>query len=72
MNLNDLPDSLGNLKGGGSLTALPIIEQVTFLHIPTNVISIPMVSTWMGLGFVDVGISVCLGAPCLIMKYLKN
>jgi F0F1-type ATP synthase alpha subunit len=25
-NMNDLPDSLTNCKGGGSLTALPIIE----------------------------------------------
>jgi hypothetical protein len=35
-NMNDLPDSLkGIVKGGGSLTALPIskLKQVTFLHI---------------------------------------
>jgi F-type H+-transporting ATPase subunit alpha len=35
-NMNDLPDSLKPIvKGGGSLTALPIIETklVTFLHI---------------------------------------
>ena len=42
--MNDLPDSLkGKVKGGGSLTALPIIEtqagDVT-AYIPTNVISI--------------------------------
>lgn len=42
--MNDLPDSLkGIVKGGGSLTALPIIEtQVgdVIAYIPTNVISI--------------------------------
>jgi F0F1-type ATP synthase alpha subunit len=41
--MNDLPDSLKPIvKGGGSLTALPLskLKLVTFLHIPTNVISI--------------------------------
>ncbi len=43
-NMNDLPDSLkGKIKGGGSLTALPIIETQAgdvSAYIPTNVISI--------------------------------
>ena len=43
-NMNDLPPSLKNLvKGGGSLTALPIIETQAndvSAYIPTNVISI--------------------------------
>jgi F-type H+-transporting ATPase subunit alpha len=45
-NMNDLPDSLkksGLVKGGGSLTALPIIETQAgdvSAYIPTNVISI--------------------------------
>jgi F-type H+-transporting ATPase subunit alpha len=43
-NMNDLPDSLkGRVKGGGSLTALPIIETQAgdvSAYIPTNVISI--------------------------------
>jgi F-type H+-transporting ATPase subunit alpha len=43
-NMNDLPASLKNLvKGGGSLTALPIIETQAgdvSAYIPTNVISI--------------------------------
>ncbi|MEM9549448.1 MAG: F0F1 ATP synthase subunit alpha [Bacteroidota bacterium] len=45
-NMNDLPDSLakaGVVKGGGSLTALPIIETQAgdvSAYIPTNVISI--------------------------------
>ena len=42
--MNDLPDSLkGMVKGGGSLTALPIIETQegdVSAYIPTNVISI--------------------------------
>jgi F-type H+/Na+-transporting ATPase subunit alpha len=45
-NMNDLPESLkkaGVVKGGGSLTALPIIETQSgdvSAYIPTNVISI--------------------------------
>ncbi len=43
-NMNDLPESLkGKVKGGGSLTALPIIETQAgdvSAYIPTNVISI--------------------------------
>lgn len=45
-NMNDLPDSLkesGLVRGGGSLTALPIIETQAgdvSAYIPTNVISI--------------------------------
>ncbi len=43
-NMNDVPDSLkGKVKGGGSLTALPIIETQAgdvSAYIPTNVISI--------------------------------
>ncbi|MDH6535461.1 F-type H+-transporting ATPase subunit alpha [Parabacteroides sp. PM5-20] len=42
--MNDLPDTLkGRVKGGGSLTALPIIETQAgdvSAYIPTNVISI--------------------------------
>jgi F-type H+-transporting ATPase subunit alpha len=42
--MNDLPDSIkGKVKGGGSLTALPIIETQAgdvSAYIPTNVISI--------------------------------
>jgi len=43
-NMNDLPDSIkGLVKGGGSLTALPIIQTQAgdvSAYIPTNVISI--------------------------------
>ncbi len=44
VNMNDLPEGLkGKVKGGGSLTALPIIETQAgdvSAYIPTNVISI--------------------------------
>lgn len=44
LQMNDLPESLkGKVKGGGSLTALPIIETQAgdvSAYIPTNVISI--------------------------------
>ena len=69
-NMNDLPASLkGMVKGGGSLTALPIIETQAgdvSAYIPTNVISITdgqiyLVSDLFNQGFrpaIDVGISV--------------
>ncbi|MDX2068913.1 MAG: F0F1 ATP synthase subunit alpha [Haliscomenobacter sp.] len=77
-NMNDLPDSLRNgkdangqpiVKGGGSLTALPIIETQAgdvSAYIPTNVISITdgqifLESTLFNAGIrpaINVGISV--------------
>lgn len=68
--MNDLPDSLkGRVKGGGSLTALPIIETQAgdvSAYIPTNVISITdgqiyLESDLFNQGFrpaINVGISV--------------
>ena len=68
--MNDLPQSLvGKVKGGGSLTALPIIETQAgdvSAYIPTNVISITdgqiyLESDLFNRGFrpaVNVGISV--------------
>ena len=68
--MNDLPDSIkGMVKGGGSLTALPVIEtqagDVT-AYIPTNVISITDGQIFLEtnlfnsgvLPAIDVGISV--------------
>ena len=50
-NMNDLPDSLKPIvKGGGSLTALPIIETQAgdvSAYIPTNVISITDVQIFL-------------------------
>ena len=49
--MNDLPESLkGKVKGGGSLTALPIIETQAgdvSAYIPTNVISITDGVQWL-------------------------
>ncbi|NDW10616.1 F0F1 ATP synthase subunit alpha [Dysgonomonas sp. 520] len=68
--MNDLPDSLkGRIKGGGSLTALPIIETQAgdvSAYIPTNVISITDGQIFLDLDLfnsgnrpaIDVGISV--------------
>lgn len=69
-NMNDLPESMkGKVKGGGSLTALPIIETQAgdvSAYIPTNVISITdgqifLESTLFNAGVrpaINVGISV--------------
>ena len=68
--MNDLPDSLrGRVKGGGSLTALPIIETQAgdvSAYIPTNVISITDGQIFLDTNLfnqgnrpaIDVGISV--------------
>lgn len=69
-NMNDLPESLiGKVKGGGSLTALPIIETQAgdvSAYIPTNVISITDGQIFLSTDLfnqgnrpaIDVGISV--------------
>ena len=68
--MNDLPESLkGKVKGGGSLTALPIIETQAgdvSAYIPTNVISITDGQLFLDTNLfnqgnrpaIDVGISV--------------
>ena len=68
--MNDLPDSLkGKVKGGGSLTALPVIETQAgdvSAYIPTNVISITDGQIFLDTNLfnqgnrpaIDVGISV--------------
>lgn len=68
--MNDLPESLkGKVKGGGSLTALPIIETQAgdvSAYIPTNVISITDGQLFLNTDLfnqgnrpaIDVGISV--------------
>lgn len=68
--MNDLPDSLrGKVRGGGSLTALPIIETQAgdvSAYIPTNVISITDGQIFLDTNLfnqgnrpaIDVGISV--------------
>ena len=78
--MNDLPESMkGHVKGGGSLTALPIIETQAgdvSAYIPTNVISITdgqiyLESDLFNQGFrpaINVGISVGGSAQIKSMK----
>ena len=82
--MNDLPASLkGLVKGGGSLTALPIIETQAgdvSDYIPTNVISITdgqiyLVSDLFNQGFrpaIDVGISVSRVGGAAQIKSMKK
>jgi len=59
-NMNDLPDSIKPLvKGGGSLTALPIIETQAgdvSAYIPTNVISITDGQIFLELNLFNAGV----------------
>jgi len=84
--MNDLPPSLKNagiVKGGGSLTALPIIETQAgdvSAYIPTNVISITdgqifLTSTLFNNGIrpaIDVGISVSRVGGSAQIKPMKK
>ena len=58
--MNDLPEALkGKVKGGGSLTALPIIETQAgdvSAYIPTNVISITDGQIFLETGLFNQGI----------------
>jgi F-type H+-transporting ATPase subunit alpha len=83
-NMNDLPESLKNkVKGGGSLTALPIIETQdgnVSAYIPTNVISITdgqifLESNLFNSGFrpaINVGISVSRVGSSAQKKSMKK
>ena len=83
-NMNDLPACLkGKVKGGGSLTALPIIETQAgdvSAYIPTNVISIAdgqiyLVTDLFNQGFrpaIDVGISVSRVGGAAQIKSMKK
>ncbi len=59
-NMNDLPESMkGIVKGGGSLTALPIIETQAgdvSAYIPTNVISITDGQIFLELNLFNAGV----------------
>ena len=82
--MNDLPESMkGHVKGGGSLTALPIIETQAgdvSAYIPTNVISITdgqiyLESDLFNQGFrpaIDVGISVSRVGGAAQIKSMKK
>ena len=83
-NMNDLPQSLkGKVRGGGSLTALPIIETQAgdvSAYIPTNVISITdgqifLEADLFNQGFrpaVNVGISVSRVGGSAQIKSMKK
>lgn len=82
--MNDLPECLkGKVQGGGSLTALPIIETQAgdvSAYIPTNVISITDGQIYLGTdlfnqGFrpaIDVGISVSRVGGAAQIKSMKK
>ncbi|MUP45159.1 F0F1 ATP synthase subunit alpha [Gramella sp. BOM4] len=82
--MNDLPESLkGKVKGGGSLTALPLIETQAgdvSAYIPTNVISITdgqifLTSDLFNSGVrpaIDVGISVSRVGGSAQIKSMKK
>jgi F-type H+-transporting ATPase subunit alpha len=82
--MNDLPKSLeGKVKGGGSLTALPIIETQAgdvSAYIPTNVISITDGQIFLDIDLfnsgvrpaIDVGISVSRVGGAAQIKAMKK
>lgn len=82
--MNDLPKSLkGKVKGGGSLTALPIIETQAgdvSAYIPTNVISITDGQIFLDVDLfnsgqrpaIDVGISVSRVGGSAQVKAMKK
>lgn len=82
--MNDLPESLkGRVKGGGSLTALPIIETQAgdvSAYIPTNVISITDGQIFLDTSLfnsglrpaIDVGISVSRVGGSAQIKAMKQ
>lgn len=83
-NMNDLPECMkGHVKGGGSLTALPIIETQAgdvSAYIPTNVISITdgqiyLETDLFNQGFrpaINVGISVSRVGGSAQIKSMKK
>ncbi|MBR1838517.1 MAG: F0F1 ATP synthase subunit alpha [Bacteroidaceae bacterium] len=82
--MNDLPESLkGKVRGGGSLTALPIIETQAgdvSAYIPTNVISITDGQIYLDTNLfnsgtrpaIDVGISVSRVGGAAQIKSMKK
>ena len=83
--MNDLPECMkGHVKGGGSLTALPVIETQAgdvSAYIPTNVISITdgqiyLESDLFNQGFrpaINVGIfSISCGWICANQEYEES
>ena len=71
-NMNDLPPSLKNkVKGGGSLTALPIIETQAgdvSAYIPTNVISITDGQIFLETDLFNAGIRPAINAGLSVSR----
>src|SRR5216110_218326 len=71
-NMNDLPDSIRHLaKGGGSLTALPIIETQAgdvSAYIPTNVISITDGQIFLESNLFNAGIRPAINAGISVSR----
>lgn len=70
--MNDLPESIKPLvKGGGSLTALPIIETQAgdvSAYIPTNVISITDGQIFLESGFFNAGVRPAINAGISVSR----
>lgn len=70
--MNDLPDSIkSKVKGGGSLTALPIIETQAgdvSAYIPTNVISITDGQIFLESGLFNAGIRPAINAGISVSR----
>ncbi len=71
-NMNDIPPSLiGKVKGGGSLTALPIIETQegdVSAYIPTNVISITDGQIFLESSMFNAGIRPAINAGISVSR----
>lgn len=71
-NMNDVPPSLkGKIKGGGSLTALPIIETQegdVSAYIPTNVISITDGQIFLESSMFNAGIRPAINAGISVSR----
>lgn len=75
-NMNDLPESLrGLVKGGGSLTALPVIETQAgdvSAYIPTNVISITDGQIFLESNLFNAGVRPAINAGISVSRVGGN
>ena len=74
--MNDLPESLqGSVKGGGSLTALPVIETQAgdvSAYIPTNVISITDGQIFLESGLFNSGVRPAINVGISVSRVGSN
>ena len=75
-NMNDLPDCLKDkVKGGGSLTALPVIETQAgdvSAYIPTNVISITDGQIYLESGLFNAGVRPAINVGISVSRVVGN